>query len=323
LDRCGADILAVNYSYDLRQFVEVAGWLSLPADNLLLTGLPFLTNRADEPKQARIQRILYADQPTVPARAAERAYIYRQLVDYALDHPDREVLLKPRHRLGEDTFHRMRHHPANVLSGVDLPANFRIDYTSIQDQLATTDLLITMSSTASLEALDRGCRVALLLDLGIHERHGNQVFLNSGLLRTFTQIRRDDLGIADPHWLGSYFPGLGRSSSTIIADRIDQLLLSGERPAAAVWETDYFRSAARFRRESSEAPAGPLRLRAWERRRADHGRLLGSALHFAHSVSPPLITAFARRAKLRAVPRRGQPLKGAPMISRTWSQRMI
>ena len=207
--------------------------------------------------EARIQRILYADQPTVPARAAERAYIYRQLVDYALDHPDREVLLKPRHRLGEDTFHRMRHHPANVLSGVDLPANFRIDYTSIQDQLATTDLLITMSSTASLEALDRGCRVALVLDLGIHERHGNQVFLNSGLLRTFSQIRRDDIGIADPHWLGSYFPGLGRSSSEIIADRINQLLLSGERPAASVWETEYFRSAARFHRESSDAPCWP------------------------------------------------------------------
>ena len=257
------------------------------------------------PNEGRIQRVLYADQPTVPARAAERAYIYRQLVDYALDHPDREVLLKPRHRLGEDTFHRMRHHPATVLSGVDLPANFRIDYASIQDQLAATDLLITMSSTAALEALDRGCRVALVLDLGIHERHGNQVFLNSGLLRTFSQIRRDDIGIADPRWLGSYFPGLGRSSSEIIVDRIDQLLLTGERPAASVWETEYFRSAARFHRETSGAPAGRRGTRSWERRMAVHGPFLGSALHFAHSVSPPVITAVARRAKQRVASRRG------------------
>ena len=107
LDRCGADIVVVNSSDDLRQFVEVAGRLSLPADNLLLAGFPFLTNRADEPKRGSIQRVLYADQPTVPGSAAERAYIYRQLVDYAVTHPDREVMLKPRHRLGEDTFHRM------------------------------------------------------------------------------------------------------------------------------------------------------------------------------------------------------------------------
>jgi hypothetical protein len=204
---------------------------------------------------------------------------------------------------------------------VDLPVNFRIDYTSIQDQLATTDLLITMSSTASLEALNRGCRVALVLDLGIHERHGNQVFLHSGLLRTFSQIRRDDIGIADPHWLGSYFPGLRRSSREIIADRIDQLLLSGERPAVSVWETEYFRSAARFRGESSDAPAGRLRVKAWERRRAVHGPLLGSALHVAHSVSPPLITAFARRAKLRAAQARGTVERGSRMISRIWTHR--
>ena len=152
--------------------------------------------------------------------------------------------------------------------------------------------------------------MALVLDLGIHERHGNPVFLSSGLLRTFSQIRRDDIGIADPHWLGSYFPGLGQSSSEIIADRITRLLLSGERPAASVWETEYFRSAARFSRESSGTPAGRLRVRAWERRRAVHGPLLGSALHFAHSVSPPVITAFARRAKLRAAQARG-PFRGA------------
>ena len=240
----------------------------------------------------------------MPARAAERAYIYQRLVEYALAHPEREVLLKPRHRLEEDTFHRMRHHPATLLSGVDLPANFRIEYASIQEQLPATDLLMTMSSTAALEALDRGCRVGLVLDLGIHERHGNQVFLNSGLLRTFSQIQDDDLGTADSQWLDSYFPGLGRSSSELIVDRIEQLQLSGERPAASVWETHYFRSAARFHREASGARAGRFRARSWERRMAVHGPLLGSALQLAHSVSPPVITAVARRAKQRVAPRR-------------------
>ena len=94
------------------------------------------------------------------------------------------MVLKPRHRIGEDTYHRMRHHPETLLAGTELPANFSIDYTPIGEQLPTVDLLITVSSTACLEALDHGSRVALVLDLGLHERYGNHVFLDSGLLRT-------------------------------------------------------------------------------------------------------------------------------------------
>ena len=194
LDRVGSDIVAVNCVDDLEHFVTVAQQLALSSDNLLLSGLPILGSTAAPQRSDPVRCVLFADQPTVPGPAPERLYLYRRLIDYAYAHPEREVLLKPRHRPGEDTFHTMKHHPEDLLSGTESPANFRIDYTPISEILPRVDLLLTMSSTACLEAVGSGCRVGLVLDLGVHERYGNHVFLASGLLRTFDQLIADDLG---------------------------------------------------------------------------------------------------------------------------------
>lgn len=253
LARCGADVVAVNSVADLEHFRHVAASLQLPTGNLVLAGLPFLGTDPAPPGDRPVRRLLLADQPTVPGTAAERRLLYQGAVDYARAHPDREVRLKPRHRPGEDTFHRMRFHPEVLLSEVEVPANFAIDYTPIAAQLPSADLLVTVSSTACLEALDQGVRVALVLDLGVHERYGNHVFLDSGLLRTWKQITADQLGPVDPEWYASYFFPRLRSSTETIVDRVEELLASGERPGAVVRRSDYFRSAARLHRTLSTA----------------------------------------------------------------------
>jgi hypothetical protein len=68
---------------------------------------------------------MFADQPTVPQTREDRLYVYQRLLAYARAHPDRQVVLKPRHRIGEDTFHRMRFHPEVLLSGVRRPPTSR------------------------------------------------------------------------------------------------------------------------------------------------------------------------------------------------------
>lgn len=167
LDRCGSDVVAVNCGDDLAHFRRTARALQMPDDNLLLAGLPFLSPEPAPPR-TQVRRLLLADQPTVPATEADRRFLYAGAVEYARAHPDREVIIKPRHRPEEDTLHKMRYHPAVLLAGEDLPPNLRIDYTSIAELLPEVDLLVTMSSTACLEALDQGGRVALVLDLGVH-----------------------------------------------------------------------------------------------------------------------------------------------------------
>lgn len=287
LDRVGSDIVAVNCVDDLEHFVTVAQRLDLSPDNLLLSGLPILASAARQQRPGPIRRVLFADQPTVPGPAAERRYLYRRLVDYAFAHPEREVLLKPRHRPDEDTFHRMKHHPEALLAGVEHPPNFRIDYTPISEILPSVDLLVTMSSTACLEAVGAGCRVGLVLDLGVHERYGNHVFLASGLLRTFDQLIADDIAVPDRSWQGSYFFDRPGSATEQIADRVEKLLASGERPSHEVWGSAYFASTARYLRETP-LPGSIVRRQRYARLR---------------DYLPPILVRRARRVRRWAASR--------------------
>jgi hypothetical protein len=283
LDRAGSDVIAVNCVDDLEHFVTVAQHLELDPTNLLLSGLPILGSSAAPSRTGPIRRVLFADQPTVPRPAAERLYLYRRLIDYADAHPDREVLLKPRHRPDEDTFHTMKHHPEDLLAGVDHPPNFRIDYTPISAILPGVDLLVTMSSTACLEAVGAGCRVGLFLDLGVHERYGNHVFLSSGLLRTFDQLIADDVGHPERSWLGSYFFDRPGTAAEQIVDRVEKLLATGERPSRQIWHSAYFASTARYLR-STPLPGG------------GRGR---SRLSVVRDVVPPLVWRRARQLRRR------------------------
>lgn len=294
LNRCGADVVAVNSRSDLAHFRGVAERLELPAENLLLTGLPLLVGRssaAGRPARPdRVARVLFADQPTVPRGADDRRYLYDRLLDYARAHPDREVRLRPRHRLGEDTFHRMRHHPESLLADVELPSNFGITHRPIAELLPETDLLLTVSSSACLEALEAGCRVALPLDLGVHEKLGNHVFLDSGLLATFDQIIADDLGRPEPAWLADHLLAESTPPAVIIADRVEELLGSGQRPSLRTRDSHYYRTAAAFNR----AVTGPRQRSlvaavgaggGWRRRVAAVG----------HAVLPPVLVRPVRR----------------------------
>ncbi|WP_068088762.1 DUF6716 putative glycosyltransferase [Polycladidibacter stylochi] len=240
LDRFACDIVVVNSVDDYNNFKEIAWRLNLPEEPLTLAGLPFLPSYPLQGKEKPIQRVLFADQPTVPSMKKERLYLYDKLIAYAQAYPDREVILKPRHKKGEDTFHKMAFHPEDLIDTKRIPKNFKIDYTPISEILHTVDLLITMSSTASLEAIASGCRVALPLDLGVNEKYGNHVFLNSGLLKSFSQISKDDIGNVTTEFLNNYFLKKEQNSYEIIVDKCEVLLESDMRYSKKAWSTDYF-----------------------------------------------------------------------------------
>jgi hypothetical protein len=244
LERYPTDIVAVNSRSDLATFEEVARSLQLPTDNLVLSGLPLLSGEHREaPVDAPIKTVMFADQPTVPQRPEDRLYLYHRLLAYARAHPDRQVVLKPRHRIGEDTFHRMKFHPEALLSSVRRPPNFSIDYTPISDRLANLDLMLTISSTAALEAVGAGVRTAFIADLDVREQLGNHIFLDSGLLRTFDQLENDDIGVPAESWLEDYFfDTAGVRPAQRIAGRALELALHVPRHRPEAWNTALFAS---------------------------------------------------------------------------------
>jgi hypothetical protein len=269
LERYATDVVAVNSRSDLRTFQAVAGSLELPTDNLVLSGLPLLTGGyRPAPEGEPVRSVMFADQPTVPSSASDRLYLYERLIDYARAHPERSVVLKPRHRIGEDTFHKMKFHPEVLLEGIERPANFSIDYTPISERLDDLDLMLTVSSTAALEAVGAGVRTAFIADLDIREQLGNHIFLDSGLLRTFDQVQRDDLGTPSAHWIEDYFFATDdRTPAEQIAARTKELVENPQRATPPAWETPFFASQHRLfeYRRATQGTVGPA-ITSWASR---------------------------------------------------------
>ena len=277
LDRFAVDLVAVNSRSDLRTFGHVSTGLDLPTDNLLLSGLPLLSEYRPAPTDGPIRTVLYADQPTMPATLKDRLFVYQQLIAYAERHPDRTVVLKPRHRVEEGTIHRMKYHPEVVLEGTVRPPNFVIEYTPISERLADLDLMLALSSTAALEAVGAGVRTAFIADLGVREHLGNHIFVDSGLLRTFQQLIEDDIGTPDRAWVDDYFIKHAEdaahpedlaahlSPAQKLAARLVELLQPGAvRPSQAAQASAYFQSQHRLAEYRELTPvAGPHERRPW------------------------------------------------------------
>ena len=144
--------------------------------------------------------------------------------------------------MGEDTFHRMRFHPEVLLSGVRRPLQFSIDYTPISDRLADLDLMLTVSSTAALEAVVRAC-AQRSLRIWMREQLGNHIFLASGLLRTFDQLEMDDVGVPNKSWIEDYFfDSHDVAPAQQIADRALELTERADRGRPRAWRTAIFAS---------------------------------------------------------------------------------
>ncbi|MDH2445222.1 hypothetical protein QDR37_14815 [Amnibacterium sp. CER49] len=263
LMRSLADVLAVSSRSDLAAFETAGEALGLPTANLLLTGLALLPAAPAPPRSGPIRTVVFADQPTVPARSHERIHIWDRLLEHAQRHPDRRVLLRPRHRAGERTFHRMGLSPERWAATRRLPENLRIDHTPIVDLLPGTDLLLTVSSTAALEAIAAGCRVAFVDDV-LGDAALNPPLLPSGLLRRFDEIDADAIGTPREAWLDDVFPArTGPAPAERFAAR---LLEVAADPALRTHETAWSSAFHAGRRETDRRLAAlgadrPLRPR--------------------------------------------------------------
>ncbi|WP_431771901.1 DUF6716 putative glycosyltransferase [Streptomyces cucumeris] len=206
--RHGADVVLANSRHDAERFREVYRGVGAPADSVVECALPFLGGaRYDE--RARLGRahpggtVVFAVQPSVPDNRADRTYLLRRAVEHARSHPDREVVVKLRSKPGEHTTH-IEELPYQKLIdrlGDGVPANLRLAYGNMGEVLDTTDLLVTVSSTAALESLHRGVPTAVLTDLGIREALGNHHFLGSGCLASWDELDAGHRPEPDPGWL--------------------------------------------------------------------------------------------------------------------------
>ncbi|MEV0437983.1 DUF6716 putative glycosyltransferase [Streptomyces spectabilis] len=197
--RHGADVVLANSRQDAERFRAVYEGVGADADSVTEAALPFLGGAPYAPRDP--YTVVFAAQPSVPEKRADRAYLLDRLVQHARLHPEREVLLKLRSKPGEHTTHIEELPYQKLVKGIDTPPNFRLVYGHMGEVLDRTDLLVTVSSTAALEALHRRIPTAVLTDFGIREAHGNHHFIGSGCLASWNQLDDGHTPEPDPLWV--------------------------------------------------------------------------------------------------------------------------
>ncbi|MFF2008110.1 DUF6716 putative glycosyltransferase [Streptomyces sp. NPDC058195] len=239
--RHGADIVLANSRHDADRFRAVYEGVGADASSVTEAALPFLGGAPHRPEPGR-DTVVFAAQPSVPASRADRTYLLRRLAEHARLHPDREVLLKLRSRPGEHTTH-IEELPyqrlAEKLPG-GLPPNLRLVYGHMGEVLDRTDLLVTVSSTAALEALHRRVPTAILTDLGVREALGNHHFVGSGLLTSWDHLDGGLRPRPDPEWLagqGVAADGTYATAYDHARARVDALLAADRLPGLAPYYT--------------------------------------------------------------------------------------
>jgi hypothetical protein len=227
LSRAGSDVIAANSPADLERFRAVLAGVGVPTSSLALTRLPFL-GEAGLRASGRFT-VTFAGQPSVPNSRWHRRYLVERLVEHAVRHPGRDVLIKLRSLPGERATHTELY-PYDELFrslGADRPPNLKLVGGPMGRVLDRTDLLVTVSSTAAVEAVHRGISTAVLTDFGIRESLGNAYFVGSGCLASFDDLDAGGVPVADEGWARR--AGLGHAADPL-PERVAEMLAAGPLP---------------------------------------------------------------------------------------------
>lgn len=216
--RAGADAFVVHSPQEREAHAPLLGQWS-PTTRAVLGHLPFLA-RADAavPGSAVTDRsgrprLVFAAQALVPAERADRLRVLRALD--AVAEAGVDVVLKLRGRAGDRQTHDERWPYDALVADLGLRLGARpgggsltVDHGPMAAHLRPGTLLVTVSSTAALEAMAAGVPVALIDDLGVGPELINEVFVGSGRFVALADLpcaldaaARDPLAAApDPAW---------------------------------------------------------------------------------------------------------------------------
>lgn len=231
--RRGVDLYVLHSLREVRAFTDTAERLGI-RHRFELATLPFAgPSASDLPRN----RIVFAAQAKVPALKRQRVWLLQQLVATARRHPDLEVVVKLRAGAGEPQTHdEMYPFDALLAEMDDLPANLVVESGSMREHLARAVGLVSVSSTALLEAVAAGVPALALTDFGVDTQHINTVFLDSGLLGASDDLVAARFRDPNPAWLDdNYFHGLQRDTwvgavEEVLAKRDAEGLPAIERP---------------------------------------------------------------------------------------------
>ena len=240
--RMGYDLICLSGPRDRDALEQLVTGTPFAQQRTVLTGLRRNAPCTDcTPLEERPRRLVFAEQVIMPATSSERARLVRLLSDLARRSPNWDVVIKPRIAPGDATFHDVETHISTTLRqtlGVP-PTNLRLDYRPLPVLLKQARLLATLSSTAFFDALDFGCRVIAISDLGLQPNYGGHVYAGSGVWRSLEAIPNLDALDAegpspDPRWLEWMGYSQQFSPSALLEALNEQKLRTPETPPSRI-----------------------------------------------------------------------------------------
>ena len=172
--------------------------------------------------------LVFAPQAKVPAECADREAIITALAEFAHRHNGSRAIIKMRSRPGEFETHHEQHSYVEILEGLRRRGaagadRIELGYGPLSDFLTPGAGLVTVSSTAALESIDRGIPTLLISDFGFDAGLLNEVFADSGATGTLAEVAAGSIGFPGPEWLAeNYFhpeDGQLRRSLGLLATR--------------------------------------------------------------------------------------------------------
>ena len=182
--RAQVDSFVLHSRREVREFEELATSMGIDMPFGLAT-LPFLPRRACPQKtRGRTQngKVIFVTQAKVPAGRADRLALLGRLAESARRHPYLRVVVRVRAARGEHQSHAGRHDYADLMDELQprAPDNLVVAGGAMSDHLGGAGL-VTMSSTAAIEAIALWVPVIIVDDFGVSAELINTVFEDPGL----------------------------------------------------------------------------------------------------------------------------------------------
>jgi hypothetical protein len=256
-NRAQVDYFVLHSQREIREFETLAARMGVAMPFGLAT-LPFLPRRAlpqKTPGRNQNGEVIFATQAKVPAEKADRLALLSWLAESARRHAYLRVVVKVRAARGEQQTHAERYYYADLIDELDPPAphNLVVAGGAMSDHLAGAAGLITVSSTAAIEAIALSIPVIIIRDFGVSEELINTVFEGSGLLGNCGDVVEGRFRHPNAAWLDdNYFHGQAKNDWV---QGVMELLLARATGAFPL-------------KPLTQGAFGGVLRRAWDRKRA-------------------------------------------------------
>ncbi|CAN5420507.1 hypothetical protein BH10ACT6_BH10ACT6_03890 [soil metagenome] len=278
-----ADLFVLHSRREIREFTRLSrehGW----THRFALATLPFVEERTG----AIGDELVFAAQAVVPRAREDRERLLGILLDAARADASRRVVIKVRAVAGERQTHDEDASFPELLeearaAGIDIPPNLVVSTAPMSLALDSAQGLLTVSSTAAIEAIARGIPMIALDSFGVSDQLINTVFEGSGLFGGAEAVVRREFRHPDPAWLAdNYFHAIESDDVSVQLQALVAARKQGVLPA----------------REPARPAGGRLRF-AWDRKRAfgDADRSVSGAVALAVGTPARATVRAARKVK--------------------------